>query len=71
MMKKYLLQSGGKIFIATRNEGQGVHIDIDKVIPTQAGLAGGSTDGAAVLMGLNKMFDAFLKPDELQEIAEK
>ena len=69
--KNICYKAAERFFIATRNEGQGVHIDIDKVIPTQAGLAGGSTDGAAVLMGLNKMFDAFLKPDELQEIAEK
>ena len=69
--KNICYKAAERFFIATRNEGQGVHIDIDKIIPTQAGLAGGSTDGAAVLMGLNKMFDAFLKPDELQEIAEK
>lgn len=69
--KNICYKAAERFFIATRNEGQGVHIDIDKVIPTQAGLAGGSTDGAAVLMGLNKMFDAFLKPDELHEIAEK
>ena len=69
--KNICYKAAEKFFIATRNEGQGVHIDIDKVIPTQAGLAGGSTDGAAVLMGLNRMFDAFLSPAELHEIAEK
>lgn len=50
---------------------QGVHIDIDKKIPTQAGLAGGSTDGAATLLGLNALFKTMLKPSELHQIAEK
>lgn len=33
----------------------GLHIDIKKDIPSQAGLAGGSADGAAVLVGLNEL----------------
>lgn len=32
----------------------GIHIDIRKRIPTQAGLAGGSADAAATILGLNK-----------------
>lgn len=46
-------------------------ITIDKLIPTGAGLAGGSADGAAVIVGLNKMFTAHLKEDELCEIGTK
>lgn len=34
----------------------GLHIDIIKNIPVQAGLAGGSADGAAVLKGLNELY---------------
>ncbi len=49
----------------------GVHIDIKKAIPTQAGLAGGSADGAAVIVGLNFMFDAKLTPAELSAIGAK
>ena len=49
----------------------GVHIDIHKTIPTQAGLAGGSADGAAVIMGLNVMFDTKLSPGAMLDIAEK
>ncbi len=33
----------------------GVHIEIDKQIPVAAGLGGGSSDAATVLMGLNEM----------------
>lgn len=49
----------------------GVHIDITKVIPMQAGLAGGSTDAAAVISGLNKLYDTGLSQAQLVEIGEK
>lgn len=37
----------------------GLYITIKKNIPAQAGMAGGSADGAAVLRGLNAMYGAF------------
>lgn len=58
-------------FNYTKKENRGLHIDIDKKIPTQAGLAGGSSDGAAVLLGLNRMYEAALTPSQLHEICEK
>lgn len=48
-----------------------LRIEIDKLIPTQAGLAGGSADGAAVVMALNYLFDAKLKPSEMAEICSR
>lgn len=60
-----------RFFESTGIPKTGIHIEINKVIPTQAGLGGGSSDGAAVLVGLNRMFDAHLKTKELCAIGEK
>lgn len=49
----------------------GVHIDIKKTIPAQAGLAGGSSDGAAVIVGLNQLFHTKLSPREMTDIAAR
>lgn len=49
----------------------GVEIEVIKRIPMAAGLAGGSTDCAAVLLGLNKLYDLDLSIERLCEIGTK
>lgn len=46
----------------------GIKITIEKNIPVQAGLGGGSADGAGVLVGLNEMFEANLSIESLCRI---
>ena len=46
---------------------EGVKIILDKHIPVAAGMAGGSSNAAAVLFGMNRMFSLGLSQKELME----
>jgi 4-diphosphocytidyl-2-C-methyl-D-erythritol kinase len=49
----------------------GIDIAITKKIPVAAGLGGGSSDAATVLMGVNELLDLGLTPERLMEIGVK
>ncbi len=46
-------------------------ITLQKHLPTQAGMAGGSTDGAAAIRALNKMLQLGMDNEKMVEIAKK
>ena len=49
----------------------GVHVILNKKIPMQAGLAGGSTDGASFLLAMNRLFELKLSKTEIETIGKK
>lgn len=51
--------------------GNGVNIEITKNIPVAAGLGGGSSDAASVLMGMNELLKLGLTEQELMESGKK
>lgn len=46
----------------------GVHVDLIKRIPMQAGLGGGSADCAAFIQGMNELFELNMKKDDMEEL---
>lgn len=54
-----------------KNTFYSISVHIEKNIPIAAGLAGGSTDAAGTLWGLNKLFNNILSNEELHELCAK
>ncbi len=48
----------------------GVEVTLNKKIPMQAGLAGGSTDCASFIVGMNRLFDLKLSQIEMEHIGK-
>lgn len=57
-----------RLLQATTGCTQGAHIQLEKRIPTQAGLGGGSSDAASTLLALNKLWRTRLSRQELTAI---
>ena len=57
-----------RFFRELGEENTGAHIEMQKRIPVGAGMAGGSADAAAVLRGLNKLYDRKFSLEKLMEL---
>ena len=66
-----LIYKAAKLLIDEFNIEKGIDIFLEKNIPVAAGMAGGSTDAAAVFTALNQIFDLNLSEDELMKRAVK
>ncbi|SHH05724.1 4-(cytidine 5'-diphospho)-2-C-methyl-D-erythritol kinase [Desulfosporosinus lacus] len=58
-------------FLELCGQSEGIEIEIEKNIPIQAGLAGGSTDAAATLRLLNQLYGEPLSKKELLALASR
>ena len=63
-----LIYKAAKLLKDSAGFAGGVEIDLNKFIPVSAGLAGGSTDAASTLFGLNRLFDLGLSTKDLMEL---
>ena len=69
--EKNIAYRGAKLMMETYGIKQGVSITLWKRIPVGAGLAGGSTDCAAVIEGMNWLFDLGLDEKEQMALGRK
>lgn len=66
-----LVYRAAKLLMDEFHIQQGVEIRLEKFIPVAAGMAGGSSDAAAVMVGVNRMFDLGLSRRALMERSVK
>lgn len=62
-----LVYKAGKLLMDEFGITDGVDVNLEKRIPVAAGMAGGSTDAASMLYGMNRIFDLGLSRRQLME----
>jgi 4-diphosphocytidyl-2-C-methyl-D-erythritol kinase len=66
-----LIYKAAALFLQTHGIREGLSIELEKNIPVAAGLAGGSSDAAATLIGLNKLYQTGMSLEQLQKLGVK
>lgn len=65
--ERNLAYKAAKLLMDEFQVTEGISINLRKTIPVAAGMAGGSSDAAAALVGVNKMFNLGLSEKELMQ----
>lgn len=68
VIENNIMYKAAVLFFKSFNINGGVKIKYKKNIPMEAGLAGGSSDAAAVLMGLRKLYKPSITDSELENL---
>ncbi len=66
-----LIYKAARLVTETCSVREGIKIELQKRIPMAAGMAGGSTDAAAVFHGMNEMFGLGMDEDEMCALGVK
>ncbi|HWT75385.1 MAG TPA: 4-(cytidine 5'-diphospho)-2-C-methyl-D-erythritol kinase [Mobilitalea sp.] len=66
-----LVYKAAALFLDTLSIKEGLNIKLEKSIPVAAGLAGGSSDAAATLKGLNELYQTGLSTEQLMKLGVK
>lgn len=69
--KDNLIYRAAELVIKEKNIKKGVKITLEKNIPVAAGMAGGSTDAAAVFHGLNELFALSMSLEDMKNLGVK
>lgn len=67
--ERNLVYKAAKLLMDEFQVKEGVQIRLEKFIPVAAGMAGGSSDAAAALVGINRLFKLGLSEEELMDRA--
>lgn len=69
--KRNLVYKAAALFMEANSLDCGLEINLNKRIPVSAGLAGGSSDAAATLKGLNRLFKSGMTDAQLMQLGVK
>jgi len=69
--ERNLIYKAAKLIMDTAGIWKGLDINLQKNIPIAAGMAGGSTDAAATLVGLNHLLNLNMSVEQLKDLGVK